>query len=47
VEIVKTWVNGTDVETALNELHQAETNLEKMKKKVSALKKKLARTLID
>jgi len=47
VEIVKSWVKGSDVEKALEELHQAETDLEKMKKKVSALKKKLARTLID
>lgn len=47
VEIVKEWVKGSDVEKALNELHQAETDLEKMKKKVSALKKKLAITLND
>ncbi len=47
VEIVKSWVRGSDVEKALDELHQAETELEKMKKKVSALKKKLARTLMD
>ncbi len=47
VDIVKNWVKGSDVEKALDELHQAETDLEKMKKKVSALKKKLARTLID
>lgn len=47
VEIVKSWVKGSDVEKALNELHQAESDLEKMKNKVSALKKKLARTLID
>lgn len=47
VEIVKSWVKGSDVEKALEELHQSEIELEKMKKKVSALKKKLARTLID
>lgn len=47
VDIVKNWVKGSDVEKALDEMHQAEADLEKMKKKVSALKKKLARTLID
>lgn len=47
VEIVKSWLDGSDVEKALDELHEAENELEKMKKKVSALKKKLARTLID
>lgn len=47
VETVKNWLIGSDVEKALDELHQAETDIEKMKKKVSALKKKLARTLMD
>ncbi len=47
VEIVKSWVKGSDVEKAMDELHQAEMDFEKMKKKVSALKKKLARKLID
>ena len=47
VEIVKSWVIGSDVEKALDELRQAETELEKMKRKVSALKKKLGRTLVD
>lgn len=47
LDIVINWVKGSDVEKALDELHEAETDLEKMKKKVSVLKKKLANTLID
>ncbi|MEJ2105019.1 MAG: hypothetical protein P8X47_10645 [Ignavibacteriaceae bacterium] len=47
VEIVKTWIKGSDVEKAMNELLEAEIELENSKKKVSALKKKLARTLLD
>lgn len=47
VEIVKTWLKDSDVEKALDELHSAESDLEKLKKKVSALKKKVAKALID
>jgi len=47
VEIVKTWLKGSDVEKALEELHQAEADFEKIKKKVSTLKKILARKLSD
>ncbi len=47
VEIVKAWLKDSDVEKALNELHEAEADLTKLKKKVSALKKKVAKTLIE
>jgi uncharacterized Zn finger protein len=47
VDVVKNWIFGSDVENALKELFEAENEMEAIKKKVSALKKKLARTLMD
>ncbi len=47
VEIVKNWLKGSDIENVMDELRQAEEELEKMKTKVSALKKNLARKLFD
>jgi hypothetical protein len=45
VLIVKSWLPGTDVEAALLGVTEKEILLEKAKKDLSAVKKKLARTL--
>jgi len=47
VMIVKSWLPGTDVEAALLEVTEKEILLEKAKKDLSAVKKKLARTMND
>ncbi len=47
VMIVKSWLSGTDVEAALNEVAEKERVLEKIKQYLSAAKKKLARIMID
>lgn len=47
VSEVKSWVAGSDVERAMQELKWAETQLDTAKDLVSACKKKLARTLIN
>ncbi|MFA6977843.1 MAG: hypothetical protein WC209_00865 [Ignavibacteriaceae bacterium] len=47
VEIVKSWLIGSDVESAIKELKEVENELLRAKKKVSDFKKKLSRKLID
>ena len=47
VMIVKSWLSGTDVETALIEVAEKERVFEKVKKDLSAAKKKLARIMKD
>ena len=47
VAIVKTWLAGTDVEAVLLEVAEKEKALEKAKKDLSIIKKKLARTMND
>jgi len=47
VMIVKSWLPGTDVEEALLEVAEKEILLEKAKKNLSTVKKKLARTMND
>lgn len=47
VIIVKSWLSGTDVEAALNEVAEKERALEKVKQDLSAAKKKLARIMND
>ena len=47
VQVVATWLAGTDVEAAMLELAKAEALFEQAKKDVSALKKKLARALTN
>lgn len=47
VMIVKSWLPGTDVETALIEVAEKERVLEKAKKYLSTAKKKLARIMTD
>jgi len=47
IMIVKAWLSGTDVETALIEVAEKERVLEKAKKDLSAAKKKLARVMLD
>jgi len=42
---VTEWLVGTDVESALGELREAEKNSERTKEDVAALKKKLARAM--
>ena len=45
--IVKAWLRGTDVETALIEVAEKERVFEKVKKDLSAAKKKLAQIMMD
>jgi len=47
VATVVSLLPGTDVEAAMTQLREAESRLEKAKTDVSALKKKLAKTLHD
>ena len=47
VAVVKSWVAGTDVEAALIRLTEAEDQLEKAKRNVSAMKKQVAAALKD
>lgn len=47
VIIVKSWLRGTDVEAALNEVAEKERAIEKIKQDLSAAKKKLARIMND
>ena len=47
IKIVRSWLSGSDVENAIEELKEAERELELVKKKVSNYKKKLARKMID
>lgn len=47
VSIVKQWLVGTDVETALEELRDAEKAAEKANKKLVNAKKHLARAMGD
>ena len=47
VATIVSWLSGTDVELAISQLREAEIRLEKTKAEVSALKKKLAKTLHD
>lgn len=44
---IVSWLSGSDVETALNNVRDAEERLENAKKELSAHKKKLARALMD
>lgn len=47
VSDIQNWVRGTDVEKALFDLNEAEQQFEEAKKRVSQIKKRLARTLRD
>lgn len=47
VMIVKSWLRGTDVDAALNEVTEKERVFEKVKQDLSAAKKKLARIMKD
>ncbi len=47
VATVVSWLPGTDVETAMTQLRDAEVRLEKTKAEISGLKKKLAKGLHD
>jgi len=47
VEIVTTWLSGTDVESALNDVMNAEEQFEIAKLKLSAAKKQLAKVFRD
>ena len=47
VMIVKSWLSGTDVEAALDEVAEKERVLVKVKQDLSAAKKKLAHIMID
>lgn len=47
VMIVKSWLSGTDVEAALNEVAEKERVLEKIKQDLSVAKKRLARIMKD
>ena len=45
VAIVQSWLPGTDIELLLNQVAGAESTLERAKKDLGTLKKKLARTM--
>ncbi|MGA2151244.1 MAG: SWIM zinc finger family protein [Geobacteraceae bacterium] len=47
VKIVESWLPGTDVEDALNEVMDAEEQFEKAKHKLSSAKKRLAGAFRD
>ena len=47
VQIVTSWLPGTDVETAMLTILDAEKQCEKAKKELSAAKKRLARAFRD
>ena len=47
VEVVSSWLTGTDVETALNDVMDAEEQFEIAKLKLSATKKQLAKAFRD
>lgn len=46
VLIVKSWLNGTDVESALNGLADAQSRFDEAKKELEKCKKNLARALM-
>ena len=46
VKTVQSWLHGSNVESLLNEVEEAESALESAKKSVSILKKKLARAML-
>lgn len=46
VSIVQSWLKGTDVETALNDLAQAERRFDEAKRELDRSKKRLARALM-
>ncbi len=46
VEIVRSWISGTDIENAIIEVFNAEQKLEEAKKEVTASKKRLGKALI-
>lgn len=47
VMIVKSWLTGTDVEAALNEVAEKERVFEKIKQDLSAAKKRVTRLMKD
>lgn len=47
VKIVESWLPGTDVENALNEVMDAEEQFNKAKQKLSSAKKRLAGAFRD
>jgi hypothetical protein len=46
VQIVVSWLKGTDVEQALQQVHESEKRFEEAKKQLDGFKKKLARALM-
>jgi uncharacterized Zn finger protein len=47
VEIVKSWLPGSDIEAAMNEVTRLEAELAKMKKVLSLAKKNVAHAMRD
>lgn len=47
VSIVESWLPGTDIDVALQEVKIAKKNLDEAKKQLSKLKKKLAKAMHD
>lgn len=47
VGVVKSWLSGTELESALNEFDSAEKEQEKAKKRLDLAKKKLARVMTN
>lgn len=47
VATIVSWLTGTDVESALKQLREAEDRFEKAKNEISSLKKKLAKAIQD
>lgn len=47
VETVASWLGGSDIEQAMQEVRQAEAKADAAKKRLSAAKKKVARAMMD
>ena len=47
VKVVQSWLAGTDVEHALQGVHELETEAEKLKKQLSIAKQQLAKAMRD
>lgn len=47
VSVVKSWLTGTDVESAISKMRHLETEAEKIKKALTAAKKEVAKAMRD
>jgi uncharacterized Zn finger protein len=47
IQTILQWLKGSEIEKIANEICEAQTDLEKAKRKVASLKKKFARILVE